>query len=97
MTGGLGFTTMMKSILKNNRTSLRHNEAVRSKKDSLTYLKNRHDLRYKEVSEEELLKIKSRIRSEIRSERRRLLFRMLIVITGLIFMIGLLVLLLRPG
>ncbi len=71
MTGGLGFTTLMKGLTKTNRNFLIHTDKVKSQKDNLTYLTNKEGLKYKEVSKEELDRIKAKFKNERLLENRK--------------------------
>jgi len=86
MTGGIGFTSLMKSLSRTNRSFLKHPDKVRSQKDNLTYLTDKTALHYKTLSDKELEKYKFKIRQERRTEQRKELYKLLITIFILIAM-----------
>lgn len=84
MTGGIGFTSMMKSLLKTNRSFLKHPDKVRSQKDNLTYLTDNNALNFKIPSDKELEEFKSRVRQERKIEQRKELFILIITLLVII-------------
>ena len=80
MTGGLGFTTLMKSLSRTNRSFLKHRDKLNSKKDNLTYLTDRNELKFKEISEKDLEKFKDKLRHERRLEQRKQLVILFILL-----------------
>ncbi len=81
MTGGLGFTTLMKSLSRTNRSFLKHRDKINSKKDNLTYLTSKSELKYKEISEQDLEKYKDKLRHELRLEQRKQIVILVILLT----------------
>ena len=71
MTGGIGFTSLMQSLSKTNRSFLKHADKVKSKIDNLTYLTDKSALRFKEISKEDLEKFKAKIIREKKAEQRK--------------------------
>ncbi len=47
MSGGLGFTTLMKGLDKKNRSLLSYTKNVESRKHGLAYLKDKNKLKFK--------------------------------------------------
>ena len=73
MTGGLGFTTLMKSVLRTNKSFLRHSDLIKSKIDNLEYHIGHDKLEYKHMSDEELEKFRQKLKLEAKLERRKTL------------------------
>jgi hypothetical protein len=87
MTGGIGFTSLMRSISKTNRSFLKHPNKVRSQKDNLTYLTDKSPLQFKDISEEDLEKYKTKLRLERKAEQRRDFWILTITILVIAFLI----------
>jgi len=91
MTGGAGFSRDAMSRGKSNRAN-RTSQRAKFKEGQSTYLGNNQPLNFKEVSAEELKKIKLDIQEKAKKERTQHL--MLGIVLGTLFVIAGLLLLL---
>lgn len=91
MTGGIGFSRDAVSSSQSNRANRTSNQA-KFKDGQKTYLTGGKTFKFKEVSEEELAKIKNAIHRQAKAEQKRKLMialglAVLVLVIGLFFML----------
>ncbi len=90
MTGGLGFTTLMKGLYKRNTELLNHTRKYKDKKNHLKYKKSNKNLRLKKLSEKERVKFSESFKLKIRKENQKIFVIRGLVILGVIIILHLL-------
>ncbi len=90
MSGGLGFTTLMKGLTRKNRSLLSHTDKLKSKKKGLSYLSDKKELKFKEISEEELEIFRKEFKQKLKTEQRKNILLFLIILS-ILTVVGLMI------
>lgn len=81
MTGGIGFTTLMRGLTRGNRDHLKHTDKFKershNKKDEM--VSDKKGIRSADISEDELNRLKISIREKRLKERKRSLIKSVII------------------